>query len=360
MGVRIGIDCRKIADFGIGTYVRGLVSALIATEGEERFVLFAPAEATSLIPPSPRIDVIEESTPGYSFREPVVLGRKAAKAKLDLFHAPHYVVPLTDLPLVVTIHDLIHLRSGREARGPLAPLYARFMIGRAVRRARRILTVTDAVRRDIESHFPASRGKIAVTPNGIDETFRRSLTPEEIEETARRYGTKAGRYFLFVGNDKPHKNVERLVEAFRRLGAERGWDLVLAGAPMERFASGHVRTAGFVPEGDLAALYRGAIALVQPSLHEGFGLPVAEAMASGTAVLIAREPALEEVAGDASLVFDPASVEEIAEAMVKAGEDATLRARLAARGIVEARRFTWSQCAETTLAIYRDLLRGRR
>src|SRR3954451_18582473 len=137
--MRIGIDARKIADYGIGTYIRGLLGALAATD-EDEIVAFAGAGAP--LPDGVAHIVID--APHYSARELFAVGRAADRARLDLFHAPHYVVPFTRVPLIVTVHDLIHLRHAT----PLARLYARTMIGRAVRRARCVLTVSETVKRE--------------------------------------------------------------------------------------------------------------------------------------------------------------------------------------------------------------------
>ncbi|HEX9406129.1 MAG TPA: glycosyltransferase, partial [Thermoanaerobaculia bacterium] len=232
--MRIGIDCRKIADFGIGTYIRGLLRALTNLGGEE-YVAFGPREIATFLPAGIEHAVID--APKYSLRELFVIGRNA---RIDLFHAPHYVVPFVGVPFVVTIHDLIHLHH----RNPIKRAYARSMIGRAVRKSRAVMTVSDAVRSEIAAVF-GHGDKISVTPNGVDPVF----TPA---------GPKAeGHYFLFVGNDKPHKNVDRLVEAVPPAAR-----LVLAGGSFGRFADrSEVVVGGFVTSEELAALYRGAIAL---------------------------------------------------------------------------------------------------
>ncbi|HEX2122358.1 MAG TPA: glycosyltransferase, partial [Thermoanaerobaculia bacterium] len=162
--MRVGIDARKIADYGIGTYIRGLLRAL-AAQGAHQYVAFAP-EGVAL---PDGVEHVAVDAPHYSVRELIVVGRAADRARLDLFHAPHYVVPFTRVPVVVTIHDLIHLH--RPARNPLAPLYARTMLGRAVRKAARVLTVSEAVKREIAGELACDEAKIAVTPNGVDEIF---------------------------------------------------------------------------------------------------------------------------------------------------------------------------------------------
>ena len=322
--MRIGIDARKIADFGIGTYIRNLLRELVAL-GDE-YVAFAPADAA--LPPG--VEHVVVDAPHYSIRELIAVGRAAGRARLDLFHAPHYVVPFTKVPLVVTVHDLIHLRHPN----PLARLYARRMIGRAVRKARRVLTVSETVKREIEETFGAK--KVTVAPNGVDH-----LSANGQRSTAN--------YFLYVGNDKPHKNVDLAVDAAGRIGAS----LVLAGASFERFR-GRARLAGFVSDAELAALYRGAIALVMPSREEGFGLPALEAMRCGTAVITSTAPALVEVTGDAALHVAP-EVGALAEAMSRMANDGALRAAMIARGEARARDFTWKRCARIVRDAYFEL-----
>jgi glycosyltransferase involved in cell wall biosynthesis len=338
--MRIAIDARKLADFGIGTYIRGLLRGLAELEGDEQYVVFAPESARGHIPA--RFEHVVLDVPHYSLKELLVVGRAAERARADLLHSPHYIAPMGRVPLVVTIHDLIHLHQPQ--RNPVAPIYARLMLARAVRRARQVLTVSEAVKREIAAEL-GGEGKIVVTPNGIDHDVFRPEGPRG-----------EGRYFLHVGNDKPHKNVERLVEAFGLLRSDA--QLVLAGAPFERFAARpNVICAGFVAsDAELAALMRGATALVQPSLEEGFGLPAAEAMACGTAVITSRAAALMEVTGDGALHADGESIDALADAMRRVLDDEALRASLIARGIARAHDFTWSKCARMTLAAYRRAL----
>ncbi len=328
--MRIGIDCRKIADFGIGTYVRGLLQALAQLGGEE-YVALGPPEIARMLPAG--VEHVTVDAPKYSIRELFVVGRTA---RIDLFHAPHYVVPFLRVPFVVTVHDLIHLHH----RNPLARAYARSMIGRAVRRSRQVITVSEAVRGQIVSTFGHGE-KITVTPNGVDPIFTTN-------------GPRAdGRYFLFVGNDKPHKNVDRLVQAFDRLSEVQ---LVLAGGTFDRFrAHRDIVLTGFVSDQRLAALYRGAIAVMQPSIEEGFGLPALEAMACGAPVITSTAPALIEVTADAALQVDAQSVDAIEDAMTRVMGDESLRATMIARGIARASNFTWRRCAEMTREIYRRI-----
>jgi glycosyltransferase involved in cell wall biosynthesis len=327
--MRVGVDARKIADFGIGTYIRGLLGGLVSLGTGDQYVAFAPAGA-----PIPRgVEHVLLDAPHYSIRELLLIGRAADRARLDVFHAPHYVVPFTRVPLVVTIHDLIHLHQ--PMRNPLAPLYARTMIRRAIRRASQVLTVTSAVKAQLENELGAKN--VTVTPNGVNEFLgvtRRSSEP----------------FFLYVGNDKPHKNVDALVAAFAGVPDAR---LILVGGSFDRFR-GHdrVEVRGFVSDKELSSLYRGAIALVMPSIEEGFGLPALEAMAHGTAVITSMDAALMEVTGEAALHVDAREVRSLTDAMLRVMRDDELRARLGANGVARARLFTWKRCAELTRDAY--------
>jgi glycosyltransferase involved in cell wall biosynthesis len=179
-----------------------------------------------------------------------------------------------------------------------------------------VLTVSESVKREIVATFGCGDEHVVVTPNGVGPPF------------AAEGNVAEGHYFLYVGNDKPHKNVDVLVEAFGRV---TGASLVLTGAPFERFRDRErVVVSGFVSDDELAALYRGAIALVMPSREEGFGLPALEAMACGCAVITSNAAALVEITGDAAL-----------------------RETLARRGIERAKNFTWMRCAERTRDAYR-------
>ena len=321
--MKIGIDCRKIADFGIGTYIRGLVRGLAEIGAPEKYVLFVRRAVPSL-----PYDQVVVDAPAYSLRELPMLGRAIARARLDLFHSPDLMLPWTSCPCVVTLHDVI--RSHYPPRNPAARAYVAVMTPRALHKSVRVLTVSEAAKRAIVETFDGDASKIVVTPNGVDELF--------FEDGPRA----EGRYFLFVGNDKAHKNVDRVVEAHRVV--ESSSRLVLVGAAFEQYR--HVIAPGFVSTEELAALYRGAIALVMPSLEEGFGLPVLEAMAAATPVIASDIPALREVTGGHAFFVDPHSVESIARAMQNVTREHVDAAR------ERAKQFTWRRCAELTREVY--------
>ena len=336
--MRIGIDCRKIFDFGIGTYVRGLATALAVLEGDEEYVLFAPVAALDLLPKN--CERVAVDAGNYTIRELWVMARAIERARLDAFHSPHFVLPWTDCPSVATLHDAILFHY--PPRNPVGFVYVAAMTARAARISRELLTVSEAARVELAGFLDCDPRKITVTPNGIDDVF---VVPGEPARRERPY-------LLCAGNDKPHKNVDRLVEAFRE--AKLNVDLVLTGAPFERFRGvDGVACVGFVTAEELAALHRGAVAVVVPSLEEGFGLTAAEAMAVGAPVLTSNTPALVEVTGDAALHVDARDVDALAAGLRRVVTGEALRRELSARGRERARLFTWRRCAELTREVYR-------
>jgi glycosyltransferase involved in cell wall biosynthesis len=366
--MRVGFDARKLADFGIGTYIQGLLGEFTRLGMPEELVVYRSpdAEVPAVLEAAAGIHWRLEAARPYSLAELWRLAAQARRDRVQLFHAPHYVCPpWLSCPAIVTIHDLIHLRFPGRRGGPLAPLYARVMLRLAVRRAARVIAVSDSTRRDLEDWLGARRERIRVIPNGVTALFRPAAAGADIEAGLAKLGV-APPYWLFVGNPLPHKNVGRLLEAFAGLPAAAG-PLVLAGvrpagqpaldrAIQTRGLRGRVILLAPVPESALALLYQGATALVIPSLWEGFGLPALEAMACGTPVVASNRGGLPEVVGDAGVLVDPTNVDALRAALYNLAVDLPLRAALRAAGLARARAFSWRHAAEATVGVYREAL----
>jgi glycosyltransferase involved in cell wall biosynthesis len=369
--VRIAIDIRKYQDFGIGTYVRNLVRHLARIDQKTEYILFCrPGDRDRIALPSANFRLIDEPAGPYSVAEQVRIPISIRRERVDLFHSPHYVLPpLVNCRSVVTIHDCIHLMFPEYLPGRVAYLYARMQMWAAAHRADRVLTVSETSKQDILRRFRIPADKVTVVYNAIDERLAVPPAPEDFERVRDRYQLNDP-FALYVGNIKPHKNLERLIEAFRNLRREPAFEslkLVIIGDEISRYQGlrravhehklhKHVRFLGFVPPATLGVLYRLARVFVFPSLYEGFGLPPLEAMYLGTPVVTSNVSSLPEVVGDAAVLVDPYSAASIAEGMRKALTDESLRASLRASGMARAREFSWEHSVGQIHQVYTEVL----
>ncbi|MEZ4499765.1 MAG: glycosyltransferase family 1 protein [Thermomicrobiales bacterium] len=286
------------------------------------------------------------------------------KDRIDLYHGPAFVVPkLARVPSVATIHDLAFLRwpdqtTRRRSR------YLSKQVRQAVGQATRIIAVSEHTRREIAELLDVDPDRVDVTPLGVDPAFRPS-TDDEIEHFRTEKGLMPP-FILAVGNLEPRKNLDALVKAFDAIATEIPHDLVLAGAEgwksgrlMEAIAASpyrdRIRTPGFVPRQDLPLWYSSCDAFVIPSLDEGFGLTLLEALSCGAPAVVANRGALPEVAGHAALLTEPNDC-ALAAALTQILESRELQSSLRAQGPVRAARFTWQRTAELTVRSYRKAM----
>jgi glycosyltransferase involved in cell wall biosynthesis len=370
---RIGIDARKLQDFGIGTYVRNLVRSLAelpAGEPAVRYVLLVrPEDREQLADLPANFELVVESSPVYSARELVTLSWQLWRQHLDLYHATHYVLPAAlSSRVVVTIHDIIHLLYPEFLPSRLAFLYARRMIHRSLTRGDRIIAVSQNTRADLMQHFAVNGKKIEVIYNGVEDLFRRPLPEDEIERWLRSLGITRP-YLLFVGNPKPHKNLDTVVQAYARarqlapfdaplvcVGNRSGSEFKIRQRAEHLGLGEQVRLLGHVAQEALPAIYQGATLFLYPTLYEGFGLPVIEAMASGVAVITSSTSALKEIAEGYAHLVDPLDIPAMAKAIAQCMTDHEHRAALARLGRRRAEDFRWEQTAARTLAVYLSVL----
>jgi glycosyltransferase involved in cell wall biosynthesis len=364
--MRIGIDARKLHDFGIGTYVQNLLRELARLDDDAEYVVLCkPVDVAWLAELGPRVRPMPTRADNYSIREQIEVPWRLWRAGVDLFHSPHYVLPVfVTCPAVVTIHDCIHLMFPQYLPNKLALLYARFFMWWATRRARRVLTVSEASKRDILRFCRVPADRVTVIPNAIDDRFRVAPPEDEVERIRERFQLHEP-FVLYVGNVKPHKNLERLIQAVHHLH-ENGYDelkLLVIGSDISKYATlrraihaynlhRYVRFLGFVPDRTLNILYRLTSVFAFPSLYEGFGLPPLEAMACGAPVVTSNTSSLPEVVGDAAVLVDPTDSRAIAEGLAHVLADPNLRADLRRRGVARAQAFSWAEGARAVRRIY--------
>ncbi|HEX6387741.1 MAG TPA: glycosyltransferase family 1 protein [Anaerolineae bacterium] len=366
------LDARSATNHfpGIGRYVSNLAQAMGAQLGaEERLLLLQDSSRRSrwqLPLATEQVQRLEMAVSPFALRQQWQIPRCLRGQQARLYHSPYYLMPYwTRLPTVLTLYDQIprrfpHMVSAR------ARLLFQLTTWLALRRADHVITISEATRRDLLAAYRLSPERITAVPLAPDSHFRPQL-PAAMARIRRQYHLP-DRYLLYVGINKPHKNLVRLLEAWKLVTEDMADPptLLIAGAwdsrypePMTRAAelqlAESIRFLGPIPEKDLPALYTGAAVFVFPSLYEGFGLPVIEAMACGTAVACSNTSSLPEVAGDAALYFDPAIPRAIAGAIGRLLADEGLRNELAQRGMAQAAQFSWSKTAEATLRIYRQM-----
>ena len=385
MPLQIALDTRRIADFGIGTYIRNLVRALARIDSANQYTLITteqPVPEFSDLPSNFQTAIF----PGHTRTglAQVSYGLFLGKLGADLFHIPLNAVPLLmPKPYLVTIHDMSTLLFASQSgyRNRLRHFYLR----RGLLRADRVMTVSMATCRDVEALLGIPASRIRVIYNAPDPVFQAPPAlpqsevdgeefgyPPEIQRVLDRYRIHYP-FLLYVGRTNPQKNIPRLVEAFAVLRGEiqdhpvyRDLRLLIIGDEISRYpALRHaviqsrveetVRFLGFVPIETLRSFYQAASAFVFPSLYEGFGLPPLEAMACGTPVVCSHVSSLPEVVGEAAEIVNPENVFDIARGMREVLLNADRRGTMVKLGFEQARRFSWERTAQLVLEAYEEI-----
>ena len=368
----IGFDVRRADAFGVATYINNLLRALARRGPGHEYVLIGSARHQPRFADLPSNFRFVTSEKGYASLDSHLRFQFLVRSlSPDIFHVPHRVVPFfMPCRYLVTVHDLDQIVF-RDAFGPRLQAEARFYALRhGLRRAGRVLTVSEATRRDLIRLLGIPSDRIAVIPNAIDERFTKPVTDADLQRTLERYQVDYP-FLLYAGAIQPQKNLPRLVEAFAVVQSELehhpqysqlrlliiGDELTahpdLRRSVVRARVQPRVRFLGFVPLETLRVFYRSAAAFVFPSLYEGFGLPPLEAMAQGTPVVTSNVSSLPEVVGDAAVLVNPENVFDIARGIKQALLDADLRLTLQARGRLQVARFSWDRAADRVLQVYR-------
>lgn len=374
MAHTFAIDTRwlegKAAAAGTNTYIQSLVRGLLELDTQNRYHLWgAPTEANA---PNAHHDDFSGhyrrawqlvwKTVGWP---PVELPGPSP----DLWHFTNYVAPPSNKPFVLTVFDLTFVEYP-EFVEPKNLAFLQKWVPDSLERATRIITISESTRDGLVEHFKVPSHKIDVTHLAADEVYAKDVPEDEIGRVKDKYGIE-GDYFLAVGTLEPRKNLKNLLLAVASMRRELTQPLVVVGGQGWLFdetqdligklgLSGRVIFTNYVPAGELPALYQGATAFVFPSLYEGFGIPVLEAMSAGTPVISSNTSSLPEVGGTAAIYFDPNDPKGLKHALQRVLSDDKLRERLVVAGREQAAKYSWAKTAQHTLGVYERALQTHR
>lgn len=368
--IRIAIDARLIAQTGVGRYIRNLIRELSINDTHNEYVVFVrKADAHFIELPNTRWKKIIADVPWHSIAEQFVMPFMYLAARVDIVHVPYFTAPvLYPGKFILTIHDLtiLHLSTGRATTLP----YWFYKLRRAgyaiilhlgIRRASKILTVSETTREDIAHHFPSSLTKIVVAYEGVDTTLAGSDTEKSLPVRSP--------YFLYVGNAYPHKNLELLVDAYADFIKKNTGTVKLVMAGKDDYFYTRLRTyvtskglsdsvvfTGHIQDTELSSLYRFALALVFPSLSEGFGLPALEALSFGCPILVSDIGVFREILPKGTVFLDPNNPDDWTRAFENiAAKRKTLQANTPDEGVrTYLKKFSWRTLARVTRTTYED------
>jgi len=373
--MKIAIDARMygLEHAGIGRYLVNLIGKIEEISKENEFIILLRKKYFhDLRFNNKRFKKILADYPHYSFQEQILLPLQLIKLKPDLVHFPHFNVPLLWWgKYVVTIHDLIKHESRGMATTTRAPLVYwlkqwsyLLIVKSAVKRAIKIITPSKFWQEELVKRYNLPKNKIIVTYEGVDEKILQSKTSLDPKNVLAKYKIKIP-FVVYTGSLYPHKNVERLVMAIKKINQDLKLVIVCArnifyGRFLEKIkklqAEKFVNLVGFVPDKDLPAIYKEAEVFVFPSFWEGFGLPGLEAMALGLPVVSSNASCLPEVYGEAALYFNPLDIDDMTQKIKTVLTDKSIRERLIKNGFNQVKKYSWEKMARETLLVYQRVL----
>ena len=373
--MRIGIDANPMLRNrgGVGWHIYHLLHALLDLKEDVEFVCYI--EPGALRRREAALIEAWERDPRLTWIE---VGRftrrwRGTMDRLDLYHGMNFRMRTSGrCGGVVTIHDLWLDRNPQYSTRLFGQRGAFHRTRRTAWRAKKVITVSEHSANDIVSLYGLPRERVAVVYNGVAEDFHPTTEPAEMAELRNRLALPTDRFILFAGGADPRKNHQGLIRAYSRVAELlASHSLVMVGDAMHRFGDiretartfgveDRIVCAGQLSPADLRLLYSHADVFVFPSIYEGFGMPVLEAIACGAPVITSSTTALPEVGGDAAVLINPESVEELADAIVHVLEQPDLRDRLRVKGLQRAKQFTWERAARQTVAVYREICSERR
>ncbi|MBN2588132.1 MAG: glycosyltransferase family 4 protein [Candidatus Fermentibacteraceae bacterium] len=369
--MRIGLEISPLAinATGIPNYIRRLLEGFASIDDGNEYFLYTnrPLPEDLSLPSRFRTVIVDRPHPRFQLWFQLELPRQMRRDRLDIFHGLFSRMPLSlPVPGIITSYDLSALRmpgmhkKWTRMTNLLYPLY--------IWRARRIIAISRFTAGELVRLFPRAAAKVSVVHAAAPPGYSEVTDPEILDRVRTRYGLPR-RFMLFLGTMEPRKNLSRLLSAFAGVSGGIPHSLVIAGGSgwknrwfldslRDSGIGDRVKLTGFVEARDVPVIMSMADAFIYTSLYEGFGLPILEAMACGTPVITSNVSSMPEVAGDAALLVDPLSVEDIAEGIRRMATDESMRAELKEKGLRRNREFSWENAARQTLEVYRSVLEG--
>lgn len=358
--MRIVIDARMYQESGIGRYIRNLIFYLQMLDGENEYFILHLQKDLQGLNYNKNFNKICADFVWYGAAEQLRLPNLLKSLKPDLVHFPHFNVPIFFKgKFVVTIHDLIHQHFSMKRSTTHGPLIYKLkqwgykkVFKNALQKSWRILVPSDFVKKQLSENYQINREKIVVTPEAVDDALLKR------SDLAKKFDFP---YIFYVGNAHPHKNIEGLIKAFLILKKSRNIKLILAGHDhyfwqriKQQYKDESIIYAGLISDEELVSYYKNSICFVMPSLEEGFGIPLLEAMSLGCPVVSSNAGSLSEVGGNAAVYFNPSSSEDMAEKISMVLNNEELRRDLIKKGLRRYKRFSWKKLAEKTLEVYKQ------
>jgi glycosyltransferase involved in cell wall biosynthesis len=378
--VKVAIDIRRMTEFGVGTYIRNVVRTLARLDRDSKYFLIgSPDRVAECGDLPPNFHAVNLAGGDNTVKGNLDFRAIVRRLNCDVVHIPHlFWLPRgLSCPYVLTVHDLLEHMYGSRNASSLRRSMHYYLTRRVLRRAARVIAVSQFTRNEIEKLLAIPDARIEVVYNAIDERFLYGhATQADRDLIAQRYLVNHP-FILYAGAIRPHKNVVRIIEAFSALKSELQKEnlypdikLIIIGDDLSSHprlrrtvvrsgVQNDVRFLGFVPIEVLRIFYDVAKIFVFPSLYEGFGLPPLEAMAHGTPVVTSNTSSLPEVAGNAALLVNPENVFEIRRGLQRVLLDSALRDRMKLRGYEQAKKFSWTISVSRILEIYREVAEAR-
>ncbi len=377
--MRIGIDLTAAVSQGggIGRYTRELVHALVEIDQENEYRFFSakpppvlpvpnavPMAANTVYHPAP---LSERWLYRLWHRLQVPLPVQLFTGRLDLFHSPDFVLPPVNgrIPTLLTIHDLSFLKYP-ETFPPQLVGFLKLVVPRSIERATHIVADSEATKHDLSELWHVPSDKVTVLYSGVNERFQPITDVKKITAVRAKYNLGDAPYVLSVGTIQPRKNYQMLIQAFKKVAQQHPHSLIISGGKGwlyddmmaeidKQELNGRVRFIGFVDDADLPTLYSAATLFAFPSLYEGFGLPLLEAMGCGVPVITSNASSLPEVVGETAVQLSPHHPQQWTNALLELIDDPTRRTQLVAQGFRQVRQFSWTRAAYQLLSLYQTL-----